>query len=167
MLTQRQLTAAARMRLSKNFTLREAIQTSHYKYVMWPNALILFNLKLGAQMILQPIRDRFGSIRINSGWRSFKINHVIGGSKTSDHMDGAAYDIVPILPKGRRGPYHYNVRLKQIYLWIQRNVPYRQVIWYQRKSFIHVSFNHSISYNGKFKPFKKQAFLKFPYKEAA
>ena len=43
--------------------------------------------------VLEPLRRRFGVIRITSGYRSPKLNSVIGGSRTSQHMRGEAADI--------------------------------------------------------------------------
>lgn len=43
--------------------------------------------------VLEPLRRRFGVIRITSGYRSPKLNSMIGGSRTSQHMRGEAADI--------------------------------------------------------------------------
>ena len=43
--------------------------------------------------VLEPLRRRFGVIRITSGYRSPMLNNKIGGSPTSQHMRGEAADI--------------------------------------------------------------------------
>lgn len=52
------------------------------------------NLEKLIYTILQPIRDKFGSpIKVNSGFRCEKLNKLVGGSKTSQHLKGEAADI--------------------------------------------------------------------------
>lgn len=43
--------------------------------------------------ILQPLRDRFGVININSGYRCPKLNILVKGSVNSNHLYGRAADI--------------------------------------------------------------------------
>lgn len=43
--------------------------------------------------VLEPIRARFGVLRITSGYRCPKLNMQVGGSRTSQHMFGEAADI--------------------------------------------------------------------------
>lgn len=44
--------------------------------------------------ILEPIRAKFGPVKINSAFRGPSVNAAVGGSKTSQHMKGEAADIV-------------------------------------------------------------------------
>jgi zinc D-Ala-D-Ala carboxypeptidase len=44
--------------------------------------------------LLEPIRAKFGPIKINSAFRGKSVNDAVGGSKTSQHMRGEAADIV-------------------------------------------------------------------------
>jgi zinc D-Ala-D-Ala carboxypeptidase len=44
--------------------------------------------------LLEPIRAKFGPIKINSAFRGPSVNAAVGGSKTSQHMRGEAADIV-------------------------------------------------------------------------
>ena len=47
--------------------------------------------------LLEPIRAKFGPLRVNSGFRSPATNAAIkGSSKTSQHMLGQACDFVPM-----------------------------------------------------------------------
>lgn len=46
--------------------------------------------------LLDPLREAWGSaIKVTSGYRGFKLNKAIGGSKTSAHYRGYAADLVP------------------------------------------------------------------------
>lgn len=54
------------------------------------------NMEYLARHILQPLRDTFGAIKINSGYRGPALNKAVGGSATSFHSYGMAADIVPL-----------------------------------------------------------------------
>ena len=43
--------------------------------------------------VLEPLRQRFGVIRVTSGYRCPELNNKIGGSPTSQHLRGEAADI--------------------------------------------------------------------------
>ena len=47
-----------------------------------------------ATNLLEPIRAKFGPIKVNSAFRGKSVNDAVGGSKTSQHMRGEAADIV-------------------------------------------------------------------------
>lgn len=83
--------------LSKNFTLEELISSNTAKAKginNTPGAIEKQNLKLLAQTVLQPIRDKYGKpISVTSGYRCPKLNAAVGGSKTSQHLKGQAADI--------------------------------------------------------------------------
>jgi hypothetical protein len=44
--------------------------------------------------LLEPVRLKFGPVKINSGFRGLAVNTAIGGSKNSQHMKGEASDFV-------------------------------------------------------------------------
>jgi uncharacterized protein YcbK (DUF882 family) len=83
--------------LSDNFTLEELISSNTAKAKgidNTPGAIEKQNLKLLAQTVLQPIRDKYGKpISVTSGYRCPKLNAAVGGSKTSQHLKGQAADI--------------------------------------------------------------------------
>ena len=59
------------------------------------------NLAYLCHMVLQPLRDRFGPIRITSGYRCPELNRAVGGVKNSQHLQGEAADIhLPSVEKG-------------------------------------------------------------------
>ena len=62
----------------------------------------MLNLAYLCHTVLQPLRDRFGPIRINSGYRCPELNEAVGGVANSHHLRGEAADIyLPTIEKGR------------------------------------------------------------------
>lgn len=49
--------------------------------------------------LMEPIRSKFGPLRINSCFRGPAVNAAVGGAKGSQHMVGEAADFVPLNPK--------------------------------------------------------------------
>ena len=108
------------MQLSKNFHLREFTksQTASRKGITnVPNKDQIINLAGLCQCVLQPVRDEFGVVTINSGYRCSELNTAIGGSKTSQHMKGQAADI--------ECPAVDNASLAK---WIRENCDFDQLI---------------------------------------
>ena len=93
-------------------------------------------MKILCETILQPIRDHFGPISINSGYRGVVLNKTIGGSWKSQHCEGKAVDI--------ECPGTSN---RHVANWIADNCTYDQIIleFHDREIFdsgwVHVSFN--------------------------
>lgn len=127
------------IRLSKNFALKELTRSSTAERLHVDNSpsdIHLVNLTHLAINILQPVRDQFGIITINSGYRSPALNVIVSGSKTSQHCYGQAADFEsystpnPILAK-----------------WIAKNLDFDQLIleFYDGKDpnsgWIHCSYN--------------------------
>ena len=84
------------MQLSTNFTMEEFTrsQTAIRQNIdNTPTEEHSENLKLLCEMVLQPVRDHFGPIAINSGYRGVVLNKTIGGSFKSQHCQGQAADI--------------------------------------------------------------------------
>ena len=81
------------IRVSKNFALSEMTKSATADRLgvdNSPSTIHLVNLTHLAIHILQPVRDQFGVITINSGYRSPALNAKVGGSKTSQHCNGQA-----------------------------------------------------------------------------
>ena len=83
-------------KLSEHFSLDEMIYSetavSHHIDNM-PNETETENLKYLCEKILEPLRQHFGVVRINSGFRCPKLNQRIGGVGNSQHQFGQAADI--------------------------------------------------------------------------
>lgn len=85
------------MQLSAHFWLREFTRSqtaSRHGVPNEPNEEQIGNLIRLCTDFLEPIRTIFRSpIVIHSGFRSRDLNQLIGGSRTSSHMDGDAADL--------------------------------------------------------------------------
>ena len=84
------------MRLSKNFVLSEITHSNTAKRLgisNEPTKEHLQNMQHLITVLLQPLRDALGPIRISSGYRNPSLNRAIGGSRSSQHCKGQALDI--------------------------------------------------------------------------
>ena len=127
------------MNVSKNFTLTELTKSeaaSRKGLKNDPNPQELANLKALCENILEPIRAHFGkSVKINSAFRSQKVNSAIGGASTSQHTRGQAADIEIT-----------GVANADLAEWIVKNLDFDQVIleFYTQgipdSGWVHVSF---------------------------
>ena len=110
------------MNLSPNFDLMEMVVSQEAARRGIPNIpkqSQIDNLQRLCHAILEPLRAKVARpIVVTSGFRSTAVNSLVGGSKTSDHCDGRAADIlVPGLTP------------KQVcQTIIDLNLPFRQVI---------------------------------------
>ncbi len=129
-----------RFRLSSNFTVGELLKTSR-KVDNWPtDELHLFRLHNLCRFVLQPVRQHFGRpVKVSSGYRSKKLNKLIGGSKTSQHCRGQAADFeVPGLDN------------REVAKWLRDNLDHDQLIleFYRESAgknsgWIHCSYKYS------------------------
>jgi zinc D-Ala-D-Ala carboxypeptidase len=87
--------------LSANFMLSEFLQSPmalRHGIDNAPDNTIVGRLTELAVQIVQPLRDVFGPITVNSGYRSPALNTAIGGSSpTSAHVEGNAADLNPLI----------------------------------------------------------------------
>ena len=88
------------VQLTKNFKLSEFIKSDvarkysiNEQYIVTPE--IINNVFVLCTKILQPLRGNIGAVNITSGYRCAKLNHKIGGAKTSQHLTGSAADFTP------------------------------------------------------------------------
>lgn len=84
------------MNLTKNFTLAELTVSPTARRLGIPNtptAEHIENMKYCCEKILEPVRAHFGRpVKVNSSYRSPAVNRAVGGSKTSQHVNGQAID---------------------------------------------------------------------------
>lgn len=78
--------------------------------------LALFNL---CQKLGEPLREVFGPIRVNSGFRCPEVNEGVGGVGNSKHLTGEAMDI--FLPSVQLG--------KEYFMFIRKNVDFDQLLF--------------------------------------
>lgn len=82
--------------LSPHFSVEELTTTQHRELDNTPGEQELANLTTLANETLEAVREYLGPMHVNSGYRSPEVNEAIGGSKTSQHMEGLACDFVPM-----------------------------------------------------------------------
>ena len=120
------------MDLTENFTLEELTETRHGENT--PTAEHIENLRLLAQKVLQPLRDAVGKVHLSSGYRSERVNKIVGGATTSQHCKGEAADVIC-------------VNNRQAFIYIANNLPFDQLIWEygndKAPSWIHVSYKRT------------------------
>jgi hypothetical protein len=79
-------------KISKNFTLGEAVWLPQWQIHAVPNEIIYRNILRMAD-VMQEIRDYFDRpINVHSWWRPQEYNKLIGGAKRSMHLLGSAVD---------------------------------------------------------------------------
>ena len=95
---------------------------------------VLGNIKALVLNVLDPLRARIGRpIIITSGYRSQRVNELVGGSKTSQHMLGKAADI--------HVQGYTPQQMDIVYQTIQMCYDFDQLIFYPSKNIIHISWN--------------------------
>lgn len=85
------------IKLSPHFTVGEFCNLDKYPDNV-PDMQNVVTMAYGCIMILEPARELFGPIIINSGYRNELVNWRVGGVKNSQHMLGQAADIKPANP---------------------------------------------------------------------
>lgn len=85
-----------------------------------------------AKKILQPVRRKFGPIRITSGYRSPDLCLAVGSSIHSNHTRGQAVDFEPV---------NNNIKLFDVADYIYHELPFRELIAeYWPTGWIHVAY---------------------------
>jgi hypothetical protein len=100
-----------------------------------PNNLQLANMERVAEKCFEPLRNWYGKpIKVNSFFRSEKLNKAVKGSKSSQHCTGEAIDI-------SAGSKEEN---KKLFDWCKANLQFDQLIWeYGNDSgpdWVHISY---------------------------
>ena len=85
--------------MTANFTEQEVLASSTASRLgmdnTWETPEHKVNMQYLLDTVLQPLRDKFGRIRISSGYRTLALNEAIGSTGKS-HTLGQAVDIQPI-----------------------------------------------------------------------
>jgi len=124
------------MKLTAHFDLSEFTRSESAKREgldNTPTSEHLENIKVLCEKVLEPIRLRFGSINISSGYRGKMLNHFIGGSVNSDHCLGRAADID--MDDSGTG-----VTNKEIFDYIKDNLEFDQLINEFNYAWVHVGY---------------------------
>jgi len=107
-------------KLTEHFALEEMTVSPTAKRLGIPNtptATHIENMRYCCEKILEPVRAKFGPVTINSSYRAPLVNKAVGGSKTSQHVNGQAIDFEV---KG--------VDNKKVADWVADNLEFDQVI---------------------------------------
>ena len=101
-----------------------------------PNDEQLDNMELIAEKVFEPLRKYVGGpVKINSFFRSVKLNKAIGGSSKSQHCKGQAIDIDDTFGV---------VANSDMYNYIKNNLDFDQIIWEfgddDNPNWVHVSY---------------------------
>lgn len=108
-------------KLSSNFTIGELIRSEaaeRHGIDNFPDSDDVINaLQELAINVLEPIRSEFGPFRPNSGYRSQKVNALVGSKSTSQHTKGQAADI--------EVPGIHNIELAK---WISKYLDFDQLL---------------------------------------
>ena len=101
-----------------------------------PNKEQLANMELLAKNVFEPLREWVrGPIKVNSFFRSPKLNTAIGGSSKSQHCHGQAIDIDDTFGHKTNA---------EMYHWIKENLDFDQMIWEfgddNNPNWVHVSY---------------------------
>jgi len=109
--------------MAPNFRYLDFVKSSTAaRYGIWnipPTEEHWQSIERVAGNILQPVRNEFGPIVITSGYRCVELCLKVGSSPTSNHVRGEAIDFEPL---------NRNIKLITIIEWIDRNLPYRELI---------------------------------------
>lgn len=119
-------------RLSPNFKLGEFfVSSSHPKVArgMNPTRESIDMFLLLCVLCLQPVRDKFGPVKVTSGMRNQQLNVLIGGSSTSQHSRGRACDFTC---PGKSD-------MKEVYLWVLEKLNWSgELLYYEKRGHVHV-----------------------------
>ena len=122
--------------ITKNFQLREFKVSASFpelaSKIKFTNQDLMV-IEILCLRVLQPVRDKFGALKILSGKRNELLNEKVKGSPTSDHLTANACDFTPIS----------GVTTDLVFDWIVEDsgIDFRQIIYYTDENFIHVSCN--------------------------
>ncbi len=96
------------------------------------NAIVKKNMNTLVNKVLDPLREKVGAIRVNSGYRTPAYNKQIGGATNSQHCRGEAADIFPL-----------EKDIDDVFALIIREFKYDQVILEKNSrgsKWIHISY---------------------------
>ena len=125
--------------ISNHISYREGVYSTTAKRLgldNTPNNEQLNNMELIAHEVFEPLRTYVGGpIKINSFFRSPKLNKAIGGSSRSQHCKGQAMDI---------DDTYGRMTNAEMYHFIKEHLDFDQIIWEfgddDNPDWVHVSY---------------------------
>jgi len=148
------------MRISDHVSYKEAIRSNTAKRKgidNTPTAMHRVQMMNIANEVFEPLREWVGGpIKINSFYRSPKLNKAIGGSTKSQHCNGQAMDIDDTFGKKSNA---------QMYGWIKDNLDFDQMIWEfgddDNPDWVHISYVGEGNRNRCLKAYKEMGKTKY------
>jgi len=135
--------------LTKHITIREACHSEMAKRMGIDNCPDEDTLKVmqhTALCLFEPLRNHFDvPVKINSFFRSKKVNRLVGGSRTSQHVKGEAIDIDDVYSR------KFGVTNRDFFEWLRNHVNFDQLIWEfgddDNPDWVHVSCKMNVNKN--------------------
>jgi len=129
-----------KLRLSEHFALEEFTRSATSVRLgidNTPTAAIVERLRKLCQHVLEPLRLRFGVLKVTSGYRCRALNAAVGGAANSQHIRGEAADIFVSSEEVAKKMVDY----------AQRNLDFDQAILEHRRRtgsrWLHLSYTSS------------------------
>jgi zinc D-Ala-D-Ala carboxypeptidase len=125
--------------ISENITYKEGTRSDtadRLNIINVPDKLQLDNMTNLSEKIFEPLRKHVGGpIRVNSFFRSVELNIAVGGSSSSQHCKGQAFDL---------DDSYGRMTNAEMYDFIKNNLDFDQMIWEfgddKNPNWIHVSY---------------------------
>ena len=127
------------MSISKHISIKEGVYSITAKRLGInnnPNAKQLENMVTIAEEVFEPLRAYVGGpIKINSFFRSPKLNRAIGGSSKSQHCHGQAIDLDDTFGRCTNA---------EMFEFIKKHLDFDQIIWEfgddNNPDWVHISY---------------------------
>ena len=127
------------MQITRNFSLDEFVKSetaTKHNIDNTPTQNVINNI-VSLCGVLQKIRDKYGKpMHINSGYRCPKLKSKVGGSKTSQHMNGSAADISVGSAKQNKELFDFIVNMAN-----NKEIQFRQLIDEYEYKWVHLAIN--------------------------
>lgn len=126
-------------KISEHISYKEAVRSDtadRLNIINIPGETELDNMSTISEKIFEPLRSHVGGpIRINSFFRSVELNKAIGGSSTSQHCKGQAFDL---------DDSYGCMTNAEMYKFVKDNLDFDQMIWEfgddENPNWIHISY---------------------------
>jgi hypothetical protein len=126
-------------KISEHISYKEGVRSSTAKRLGIDNTPSEFDLKRMKSIsknVFEPLREAVnGPIRINSFFRCKQLNRAVGGSSTSQHCKGEAFDL---------DDSYGHMSNAGMYKFIKDNLSFDQMIWEfgddENPDWVHVSY---------------------------
>jgi len=127
------------MKISDHISYKEAVKSNtalRRGIDNTPGAYEQQNMEIVAEKIFEPLREWVGGpVKINSFYRSPKLNKAIGGSSRSQHCEGRAIDLDDTFGHKTNA---------EMFNYIKDNLSFDQLIWEfgdsENPAWVHVSY---------------------------